>query len=322
MDFYELEDFTYSDLEFLIKNEVEENVHLDYKSAGSLAKEDKKRNEITKDVSAFANSDGGIIIYGIHEEEHKPHSFSHIDGTVYTKEWLENIINLIQPRIENVKIFPIRRNGELHESVYVVKIPRSIQAPHMARDKRYYKRFNFVSEPMEDYEVKDVMFRHHSPQLRSYGATLEKDIEHERNDNVVYVFKAWIRNVGTIISKDYKLSAAFFNLPQSVTCNYQPAEGAVLSTYMCDYCFRLTSPSKEPIFPDEMIETGHYRLIFPKDFDINKVYVKLTLRYEDGGKDEVLTSLVANSEPYIRGANEIEKYIKKEHPDFNFMSIL
>ena len=65
MDFYKLEEYKFSDLEDLINNEVEENLHLDYKSAGSLSKEDKKKAEITKDVSAFANSDGGIIVYGI-----------------------------------------------------------------------------------------------------------------------------------------------------------------------------------------------------------------------------------------------------------------
>lgn len=41
----------------LIKNKVEENLNLDYKAAGSLEKNDKKTNEISKDVSAFANSD-------------------------------------------------------------------------------------------------------------------------------------------------------------------------------------------------------------------------------------------------------------------------
>ena len=41
-------------------NEIEENLHLDYKSAGALSKIDRKKDEITKDVSALANSDGGI----------------------------------------------------------------------------------------------------------------------------------------------------------------------------------------------------------------------------------------------------------------------
>ena len=41
-----------------------------------MSKDDKKKAEIAKDVSAFANSDGGIILYGIEEQEHKAHALS------------------------------------------------------------------------------------------------------------------------------------------------------------------------------------------------------------------------------------------------------
>jgi len=41
-----------------IENKIEENLNLDYKASGSLQRNDKKTNEISKDVSAFANSDG------------------------------------------------------------------------------------------------------------------------------------------------------------------------------------------------------------------------------------------------------------------------
>ena len=149
MDFFKKDNYSTIDIERLIDNEVEEDIHLDYKAAGALDKEDKKRTEITKDISAFANSDGGIIVYGVSEEDHRPQGFSPIDGRIYTKEWLENVIQLIQPRIDDLKIYPVRIN-DLEQSIYIVKIPRSGNAPHMARDKRYYKRFNFKAEPMEE----------------------------------------------------------------------------------------------------------------------------------------------------------------------------
>ena len=149
MNFYEKEGYSITDIEYLIKNEVEESIHLDYKAAGALTKEDNKRTEITKDVSSFANSDGGIIIYGVSEKDHRPSEISPINGRVFTKEWIENVFQLIQPRIENLIVYPIRI-ADLDQSIYVVKIPRSDDAPHMARDKRYYKRFNFKAEPMDD----------------------------------------------------------------------------------------------------------------------------------------------------------------------------
>ena len=54
-------------LQQLIRDNVEESLSLEYKSAGSFAKSDGKRAEVVKDVSAFANSSGGVLIYGIAE---------------------------------------------------------------------------------------------------------------------------------------------------------------------------------------------------------------------------------------------------------------
>lgn len=324
MDFYKLEEYKFSDLKDLINNEVEENLHLDYKSAGSLSKEDKKKAEITKDVSAFANSDGGIIVYGIQEVDNKPNSFSFVDGNEITKEWLENIINIIQPRINGIDIFPIRHEGNLEETVYLVKIPKSDDAPHMAKDKKYYKRFNFCSEPMEDYEVKDLFYRHRAPALQVVGGGLEEDENDHYDEEVSYSFFAIIKNTGVTLSKDYKLSAAFFNLPSKIKCNYQPHEGLIFGMPVCKYCFRITIPCKETIFPGEVIQMGRFKIDVPIECisNLNKAYIKITLRYEDGGKNDILVSANPQSDFIIFEKKEIEAYIKKDHPDFNLLEIL
>lgn len=148
-----------------IKDEVEENLFLDYKAAGSLGKSDGKKKEISKDVSAFANSGGGLIIYGISEfkekdKSHLPEKINPVNRLDYSKEWLEQIINSnISPKIKGVKIYPVQI-GQVTDntSVYVVEIPQSDTA-HQAKDKRYYKRYNFESVAMEDYEIKDIINR-------------------------------------------------------------------------------------------------------------------------------------------------------------------
>src|SRR5215510_5131093 len=57
------------DLDRLIEEDIQESLTLDYKDAQALEKTDRKRNELCKDVSAFANSAGGQIIYGIQEND-------------------------------------------------------------------------------------------------------------------------------------------------------------------------------------------------------------------------------------------------------------
>src|SRR5262249_53200340 len=49
---------------------------------------------------------------------------------------------------------------------YVLTIPQaSGRAPHQAPDKKYYKRQNFQSVPMEDYEIRDALRRATTPEL-------------------------------------------------------------------------------------------------------------------------------------------------------------
>ena len=43
MDFFEKTEYSIDDIIDLIDNEAEESVHLDFKAAGSLSKDDKKK---------------------------------------------------------------------------------------------------------------------------------------------------------------------------------------------------------------------------------------------------------------------------------------
>lgn len=159
-------EFNLAYLNNLIENKVEENLNLDYKASGALDKQNNKTSEISKDVSAMANSDGGILIYGIGEDKinkHLPEMIDPINRSDFSKEWLEQIIqDKVRPRISNFKIHPIDINNE--QVVYVVEIKKSNTA-HQAFDKKYYKRFNFQSTAMYDYEIKDILNRSKNPEI-------------------------------------------------------------------------------------------------------------------------------------------------------------
>jgi Putative DNA-binding domain len=154
---------TEADLQRLIDEEIQESLTLDYKASAALAKNNSAVNELCKDVSAFANSAGGQIIYGIEEKDHAPIKID--AGTELPREWIEQVIDSnIQQRIEDLIIRPIPLGGSQH--AYVVTIPQaSARAPHQAPDKKYYKRQNFQSVPMEDYEIRDALRRATTPDL-------------------------------------------------------------------------------------------------------------------------------------------------------------
>src|SRR5712692_6307153 len=123
------------DLLSLISFKQEESLQLDFKRAESLDSADKKKIEISKDVSAFANSAGGTIIYGMAESAHQPHyaeKLSPIEPSEYPKEWLEQIINSrIQPRIQGLLINSVALNSS-HPGrcAYIACVPHSTTAHH------------------------------------------------------------------------------------------------------------------------------------------------------------------------------------------------
>lgn len=306
MSFREKDSYLLNDIEDLIANEVEENIHLDYKAAGALDKDDRKRSEITKDVSAFANSDGGIIVYGVSEEDHKPKEISPIDGRIYTKEWLENVIQLIQPKIENVMIYPIRVD-DIGQSVYVVKIPRSGDAPHMARDKRYYKRFNFKSEPMEDYEVKDLYNRISVPKLEIQGCLLNPK-EHE--DEIVYNLVASIENKGNRVCESYKLNFYINNASCWEIVSYKPLEVKNSFTVLDNNRLKLSAPCQEPIYPGERLDMGHFQITVKKENSAlfwSRIVIDMVLFYAGGNED---LAYIPSTNEFIEGREEIDKYIE------------
>jgi predicted HTH transcriptional regulator len=166
-------DWNETDLEDLIRTEAEENINLEFKRAEALenmktpAAAESCKTEISKDVSAFANSAGGMIIYGIAEDNsptHRATALSPIDPANCSKDRLEQIVNSrIQPRIQGLVIHPIPLSRQYPGKViYIVQIPQSFTA-HQAYDKKYYKRFNFQAVPMEDYEIRQAMNRARRP---------------------------------------------------------------------------------------------------------------------------------------------------------------
>ena len=162
----------------LVDEREQEGPYLEYKSSAALG----NKNEISKDISAFANAGGGTIIYGIVEDGNNnfPERIDEgVNPDEKSKEWLEQVINSrIHRQIEGIEIFQISlENGNV---IYALNIPQSERAPHQASSKKFYTRRNFLSESMEEYEIRDVLMREKAPNVildfyfRRHGARIEK----------------------------------------------------------------------------------------------------------------------------------------------------
>ncbi len=114
-----------------------------------------KNNEIAKDVAAMAN-DGGILIYGIDEDEH---GFPRIPHPIPLEGQRERITSIVQTSIAEppaVMIHAIPTTADPTKGYIVVVVPASERAPHMVVVKgehRYYGRTATGNIPLTEGEV-------------------------------------------------------------------------------------------------------------------------------------------------------------------------
>ncbi|MFT5193219.1 MAG: hypothetical protein ACI9EW_002358 [Cellvibrionaceae bacterium] len=224
-----------AELERYISEGIEENLTLDYKAGAALSTESNRQQEIGKDVSAMANSAGGIIIYGIGEDQSdgrfKPAHFAPVDRRVCSRETLEQIISSnIQPRISGIKIYPIPLTTSIYDVAYVVSIPQSDTVHQVSRNKRYYKRFNFESVPMEDFEIRDVLNRLSSADVISWvGQLTHEPIRLENEGGQIWSIPIFVKNRSMAVARDSSITVEFLDAKPD---NRLTAEKFVIKTQL------------------------------------------------------------------------------------------
>ncbi|TPG44149.1 helix-turn-helix domain-containing protein [Flavobacterium pectinovorum] len=246
-------EFTQEEILDIISSKTEESINIDFKDARALSSENGK--EISKDVSAFANSDGGMIFYGINEENHVASGLSFIDGDKYNKEWLENKITTnIQQRIENLLIIPVRFDNDITKTIYIVKIPKSGSSPHINADKKYYRRFNFKSVPMEEYEVRDSYLRVSESRVEFDRCTVRM----KRLIDEIYIsIEIHAINKGNNIAEKYRVVCTIYG-NKNFICT---TENKHIQTNTESY-FSIATNDVIPIFPNESINILSFNLRF------------------------------------------------------------
>ena len=157
---------TEAELQALHTGNVKESLYLEYKSSGAVdKKDDGKKIEMARDVSAFANAEGGQIVYGMTESEHEPTGLdAGLDPKSYPEIWFEQVLQQhITPNIPRLTIRHVRLTYE--RVAVVVTIPATNGDPHQVSDGRYYRRHNYNRLPMEHYEVREMFRRTTKPNL-------------------------------------------------------------------------------------------------------------------------------------------------------------
>jgi len=130
---------TLNDIQALIDSAMRESEVLEYKTATTVFSDNDKR-EVAKDVSAMANSLGGVIIYGVSAnptDKTLPQAIEPIEKK--NIETLDRVLNAqVRPPIHGLrrKLIPADQ-----PQILVIDIPPSEDPPHQTLyEKRYYRR--------------------------------------------------------------------------------------------------------------------------------------------------------------------------------------
>jgi hypothetical protein len=156
----------------MVDNQENEDQELDFKRIDSLdfllknvPDKSRMKCEFGKDLSAFTNATGGVIIYGIEEiidpatGQRTMKDFGRgVNKVEFNRERLIQIANSsVSPSITNLDVKIINHPRYRDEHIIVVLIPESLNGAVMAEgDYRYYQRIVTENKPMRNWQVRTV----------------------------------------------------------------------------------------------------------------------------------------------------------------------
>ena len=156
-----LDEINSADIQSLIGSDIREGRTLDYKQELPGETGDDKR-EFLADVSSFANTSGGDIVFGVRKEEGVAAEILGIAGTDLDAAILRMdgiIATGIQPRVRH-RIQLVRT--DLAGPVAIIRIEKSSIGPHRvvfrSHDK-FYARNSAGKYPLDLTELRDAFLR-------------------------------------------------------------------------------------------------------------------------------------------------------------------
>jgi len=200
-----------------INNQQEENLLLEFKTVNrpDLNREDRKN--LAKTVSAFANSSGGLIVWGVEARNNAGVDCASAAHAIQPLTVLITALNrhggaAVSPILEGLRHKALPTKGDSGFAVTIV--PESDVGPYMAKlgEDRYYKRSGDSIYLMEHFDLEDMFGRRKKPHLSVFTRVIAN-----RNEVIIGV-----ENTGRGTAKAPFLS---FNVPDTFSLSAFGVDG-------------------------------------------------------------------------------------------------
>jgi len=200
------------DEEYIINLPPGEYDWVEFKGAKSLdfnlpnVNTNKVIDQLSKQISAFSNSGGGTLVYGVKDTSVLPREIDNGGVSLKlrgksTKEWLEDIIpNTVEFALSEFNVYFVTRNNSESEiaegkGIFLISIPDSDHAPHQAKDSKYYARVGGKSRPLGHRLVMDIINRSKNPKME-----LSFWFEENNEDNILQL-NVFCNNCGRVYAQ-------------------------------------------------------------------------------------------------------------------------
>jgi hypothetical protein len=197
-----------------------ENERLEFKSSRLFYPEGKPSknyiDKISKEVSGFANTNGGHLIVGFETQKtgNEPDKAIGLDeGITYSDfnpESIQRAINAsISPPLYGIRYLPIKTKENENKYYLVIAVPKGDTA-YQSKDRIYYGRETFETIPLHDSHIRLLMTKAKEPHAAIVLSDLKIEKENAPEDKVIrnkYSFKMYLKNDGEINITEFKLVA-------------------------------------------------------------------------------------------------------------------
>jgi hypothetical protein len=159
-----------------IEHRQPESLYLEFKT---LTEPEPDLKRLAEMISGFANSAGGIIIWGVATERssgrdvaNKRRPIPDVDKLIPRLELFARMA--VSPQLEGIE-HRVLEHDTSGAGLAATFVPESVAGPHMALEqKRYFKRSETDFYPMQHYDIADMFGVRQRPALRVVRQTIAR----------------------------------------------------------------------------------------------------------------------------------------------------
>jgi len=267
-------------IEGLKDREYDETLHLDFKvtqdRSGKLDK-DARRN-LSKALSGFANSEGGLLMWGVdarRQESTGPDRVVGIQPIEDIRRFLNELDSatpdLVSPFVVGVRHTAVEMPDKPNAGVVITLIPESDCGPHMATAKdlySYFRRSGSTFRILEHNEVADLFGRRpHAVLKLSASARVELGSFGPSGRSARLVLELVVENLGRGLGRFVSLSLGTLGAWRNLTA---PHIGTVQSRFRHvggsgGWWLRYAAPADEVVYSDDSVEFARLTFYPGKD---------------------------------------------------------